>query len=249
VPTIGERNTGFLFETIDASQIRARFGSNLVPFYAYNVLSSMLSVLFSEPRSGVFVVARAFRSGDVAARNFVNVGASLLATGLIVAFVLDRWRSGIRRPVTLADRHVCIFAAVLLANAAMCYVYTKDEIMSVAGAFYAIAVFGAAVHFLRRWMDQPRTLAATAALCALLLAGSAAWAIRAAGVHEVLRYQAFAQRNDWTRLERDWGSNGNWQRYSASMPLIRQLRDQAISTQVVNPQFVPRWMDRVFDIY
>jgi hypothetical protein len=92
-------------------------------------------------------------------------------------------------------------------------------------------------------------MAATAALCVMLLAGSAAWAIRAAGVHEVLRAQAFAQRNDWTRLERDWGGNGNWERYSASMPLIRRLRDQAIAKQVVNPQFVPRWMDRVFDVY
>ena len=112
-------------------------------------------------------------------------------------------RSGVRRPATLADQHTVIFALVLAANAAMSYVYTKDEIMSTAGAFYALAVAGAAVYFLRTWPERARSGQATAVVCVVCLAGSAAWAIRAAGVHHVLRSQAFVQRNDWTRLDRD----------------------------------------------
>ena len=140
-----------------------------------------------------------------------------------------------------------IFVALLLTNAAMCYVYTKDEIISTAGAFYALPVFGAVVHFLRRWPERRRSWPATAALCVLFVAGSTAWATRAAGVHHVLRSQAFVQRNDWTRMEREWRRDGNWERYSHSEPLIHQLRDEALSMRVVNPQFVPRWMERVFD--
>lgn len=249
LPTMEERSTGFWLERIDPPEIRARFGDNLAPFYAYNVGSSALSLLFSEPRSGVWVLVRAIRGDELAPRNLVNVGASLFATGLIVAYVIDRLRSGVRRASTLADRHVVIFAAVLVANAALSFAYTKDEIISIAGAFYALPVFGAAVHFLRRWPERRRSWPATAALCLLFVAGSAAWATRAAGVHHVLRSQAFVHRNDWTRMEREWRRDGNWERYSHSESLIRQFRQEAIWMQVVNPRFVPRWMERVFDVY
>ena len=75
------------------------------------------------------------------------------------------------------------------------------------------------------------------------------WATRAAGVHHVLRSQAFVQRNDWTRVEAEWRRNGNWEQYRAVLPLVRNLRQEAISMRVVNPRFVPRWMERVFDYY
>lgn len=249
VPTLEERSTGFWLGRIDPPEIQARFGDNRAPFYAYNIVSSALSLLFSEPRSGVWVLVRAIRGDQLAPRHFVNIGASLFATGLIVTYVVHRLRSGVRRPSTLADRHVVIFAAVLVANAVLSFAYTKDEIISTAGALYALPVFGAVVYFLRGWPQRRRTWPATAAMCVLFLAGSAAWATRAAGVHHVLRSQAFVQRNDWTRVEQQWRRDGNWERYSHSEPLIRHLRQEAISMQVVNPQFMPRWMDRVFDIY
>jgi hypothetical protein len=249
LPTVEERSTGFLLEALDPPQIRERFGDNLLPLYAYNVASSISSVLFSEPRSGVWVFVRAIRGDQLAPRHFIQIGASLFATGLLLAYVVARVRSGVRRPATLADRHLVIFALVLAANAAMSYVYTKDEIMSTAGAFYALAVAGAAVYLLRTWPERARSWRATAVVCVVCLAGSMAWATRAAGVHHVLRSQAFVQRNDWTRLDREWSRDGNWERYRAQEPLVRQLQREAISTRVVNPRFEPRWMERVFDIY
>lgn len=248
LPTIEERSTGYLLGTLSPEQVRARFGDDLTFFHLYNVVSSALSVLFSEPRSGVWAFVRAIRGDQVASRHFIQIGASLCATGLIVAYVVSRLRSGVRRPLTMTDRHTVIFGLVLAANASISYVYTKDEIMSVAGAFYALPVFGAAVYFLRAWQQRRHSWFATVAVCVLCLAGSSAWAVRAAGVHHVLRAQAFAQRNDWTRLEREWKRDGNWERYSGSEPLIQALRRQAVSTRVVNPYFEPRWMERVFDI-
>ncbi len=249
LPTVEERSTGFLLEALDPPQIRERFGDNLLPLYAYNVASSISSVLLSEPRSGVWVFVRAIRGDQLAPRHFIQIGASLFATGLLLAYAVARLRSGVRRPATLADRHLVIFVLVLAANAAMSYVYTKDEIMSTAGAFYALPVAGAAVYFLRRWPDRARAWPVTAVVCVLCLAGSAAWATRAAGVHHVLRSQAFVQRNDWARLDREWNRDGNWERYRDQEALIRELRREAIATRVVNPRFEPRWMERVFDIY
>jgi hypothetical protein len=48
-------------------------------------------------------------------------------------------------------------------------------------------------------------------------------------------------------MEREWRRDGNWQLYEDQAPLIRELRREAIAMQVVNPYFVPRWMERVFD--
>ena len=243
LPTINDRAVGFGLGQLDPPEIRERFGDNFAPLYLYNMAVSVLSVLFSEPRSGIWVTVR----DSIAPVHFVNITASLFATGLIVWYVASRLRSGVRRPVTLADRHVVIFAAVLVANAAVSYAYAKDEIMSVAGAFYAYPVFGAAVYFLGRWRERGTPWMTTLVLCAMFLAGSAMWATRAAGVHHVLRSQAFVQRNDWTRMEREWRRNGNWEQYRAVLPVVRNLRDEAISMQVVNPRFVPRWMEDVFD--
>jgi hypothetical protein len=197
----------------------------------------------------VWVFVRAIRGDQLAPRHFIQIGASIFATGLLLAYVVSRLRSGVRRPATLADRHTVVFVLVLAANAAMSYVYTKDEIMSTAGAFYALPVAGAAAYFLRRWPDRPHRRSATALVCLVCLAGSAAWATRAAGVHHVLRSQAFVQRNDWARLDREWQRDGNWERYRDQEPLIRELQREAIAMPVVNPRFEPRWMERVFDIY
>jgi hypothetical protein len=245
LPTIDDRAVGFWLEQLDPPEIRERFGDNFAPLYLYNMAASALSLLFSEPRSGIWVTIR----DSLVAVHIVNVTASLFATGLVGWYVVSRLRSGVRRPVTLADRHVVIFAAVLVATVAISYAYAKDEIMSVAGAFYAYPVFGATVYFLGRWRERRAPWLTTLVLCAVFLAGSAVWATRAAGVHHVLRSQAFVQRNDWTRMEREWRRNGNWEQYRAVLPLVRDLRHEAISMQVVNPRFVPRWMEDVFDRY
>jgi hypothetical protein len=247
VADAGERNTGFGFERLEPEQIRERFGNNLLPLYAYNVVTSMMSIVFSEPRAGIFGITRAFMRMRFEWRDLIHIFSSLCATGLIVGYVVHRVRSGVRWPVTLADRHVVIFAGVLVANAAVSFAYTKDEIITIAGAFYALPVHGAAVHFLRRFGERPRSWRATTVVAILFLAGSTAWAIRAAGVHHVIRVHAFTQRNDWARIERRWRRDGNWEQYKESEELIRRVRDQSISMRVVNPEFVPRWMDRVFD--
>jgi hypothetical protein len=246
-PSLDERSAGYLLGALDPAELQARFGDNPAPFYAYNVFSSISSVLFSQPRSGVFVLVRQFRGQGVLASSWINLAASLFATGLIAAYVVHRLRSGIRWPRTVADRHVFIFGAVLAANGVIGYAYAKDEIVSVAGAFYAVAVFSSALWLVQRLRTQPPSWRTTALVAVLLCTGAAVWAIRAAGVPHALHSQAFVQRNDWVRVERSMRENGDWERYQQSIPLVRSLRDQAISTPVVNPRFIPRWKDRVFD--
>jgi len=48
-PGLIERSAGYFFEVLDPSELERRFGDRLVVFYVYNVVSSALSVLASEP--------------------------------------------------------------------------------------------------------------------------------------------------------------------------------------------------------
>jgi hypothetical protein len=71
LPTIEERSTGFLLGMLSPEQVRARFGENLIVLHLYNFVSSALSVLLSEPRSGVWAFVRAIR-GDRGTAPFVR---------------------------------------------------------------------------------------------------------------------------------------------------------------------------------
>jgi hypothetical protein len=247
-PAAFERSSGFLLQRLDPVDLEARFGGSRIWIYwAYNVVSSALTVLFSEPRHGVWVFVRDIAADRVRPSAWINITASLTATAAIVWYVVHRWRAGVRRPMTSGDRLVAVFVAVLAANAAVSFAYTKDDILNPAGSCYAIALYVAASRLLEMWHDrQPGPLAA-AVVVALAVVGSGAWSLRAFGVPHVLREQAFAQRNDWANLDAEWEREGKWKDYGPSRPLVRRLREEALATEVPNPRSTPRWIRQIAD--
>jgi hypothetical protein len=231
--------SGYGFERLEGLQIRERFGTGPSRFNVYNVLTSMATVLFSEPRSGVFVFFRGWSLGDVPPRVWINVVSSTITTALIVIAILSR---GPGRSAETAD--FVVFGAVLAASAITSYAYAKDEIMSVAGVFYALAAFWAVRALILRGL---RAAPAVAVALALLVAGSG-WAVRTIGVNHVLRAQAFAFHNDWAWIPDDMERRGTWPSDPSTRKVIIELRDESIAMPIVNPWFVPRWADRVFDV-
>jgi len=230
--------SGYFFDRLEDAQIRERFGAGLSRFTLYNMLASIGSVLFSEPRSGVFVFFRALSLGDAPPRMWINVITSTLTTVLIV--VAATRQTARRGPFGSA---VLIFAAVLLASAAASFAYTKDEIMSAAGVFYALVTFWAIRELLVRDMRRP----AAVLVSALLLVAGSGWAIRTIGVTHVLRTQAFTLHNDWAEIPEAMEKRGTWPSDAATRRLVITLRDESLRKPVVNPWFVPRWADRVFE--
>ena len=239
-PGLEERSAGFGFGVLESDQLQARFADNPLPFYVYNVLASIMSVLFAEPQSGVFWLTRAVTTGDsVPPRLWLPVVSSIATTALIAwaGIRIIRRRHTMEEP----DRLLVVFAAVLLANAALSYAYTKDEIISVAGVFYALAAYAAA----RLAIEHvPASALRRVALCAVVAAIATGWVVRSAGAHHVLRTQAFKHKNDWARMPqaqlRDEGSPE--ERRAAA--LVRQLQRDAIAMRVTNPFLLPRWEDR-----
>ena len=241
VPTLLERSSGYLLTRLDPPELQGRFAAEPLWFYAYNVATSAVSVLFSEPRAGVFVAVRAWLDQALLPRVVIPLVTSIATTGLIGWAALRRMR---RRPLPDdTSRMLVIFAAVLIANAALSFAYTKDEIVSVAGAFYAIAAFAAMRDFLARVPHIGATAAVAAGIFALTL--TVGWTVRAAGMHYLVRSQAFKNQNEWAGLPYAWQRSGRWPDDSPAQQAVLRLHAEAVAMQVPNTRIaLPRWIDR-----
>jgi hypothetical protein len=241
VPTFSERSSGYLASMLEPAELEARFGARPALFYAYNVAASALSVLFSEPQSGVFESVRTWRAEQPIVRVALQVVTSTLTTILIL------WAGARRIGAARFDdtaRFIVVFAAILCASAVLSFTYTKDEIMSAAGAIYALAAFGACREGLLV-VSTARRAAAIAGIFALglLVAG---WSVRTAGVHYVLRSQAVKHQLNWLGQSAQWRRPGGSATDVARNRLIQQLHDQSLAVEFPNPRLGPAWPTRIW---
>ena len=133
---------------------------------------------------------------------------------------------------------------MLVANASLSYAYAKNDIMSIAGAFYALAAFAAVRSVLGR-ASSIHALAA-AALAVALLATGGVWSVRSAGLHHILRLQTFRHRGDWALLPALRASEGRPVETDSQAWLIEALRNEALAMPAPNPRFYPRWAERLW---
>lgn len=200
-PGFSERSTGFGFAILEPEAIIARFGANPWPLYAYNIAASAGSVLFSEPRAGVFWIVRGVLEQHVQPWTIVNLVACTSLTVFIVWFVVTRRQRWFGWQLEHGDQLIFVFAGVLAANATMNYVYTKDAIMSPAGVFFALAGYAAVRAWVTRLPGMAPSMRMAAAVGLLLCA--TAWGIKATGVHYSLRHSARDTRWNWAYVD-EW---------------------------------------------
>ncbi len=246
-PGLDERSAGFGFRILTTEELLARFGENPLPFYLYNVASAVSSVLFAEPRGGVFAFTADLTHGHVEVWRLVSVGSSTLMTMLLGVFVARR-RTAWRRFTfeTDADRLVVMFAAVLAANAVFAFAYEKDAILGPAGLFYALAST-AVLRELARDVQAWRLPGLV--LTAVLGATACGWAVRLVGIHYSLQVRDLTTRNEWVY-------SSTWlEQLQESNPLtpkdeeIRQsLWRAAIRGGANVRQFSSSLPERVFDV-
>jgi hypothetical protein len=231
--------SGFLLDALEPQEIEARFRGRLPLFYGYTVLAQLGSVLFGEPRHGIWLLARSLIMGDVPPRQLITVATSVITTVLMIKAARSLTRG---RPLAVDARYYLLFAAILAANAVVSFAYAKEEIISVAGSFYALAAY-AAVRGLIASARPPSTLVA-----AMLVVAASGWAFRSLGVHHVLRSQAFNHRNDWATVAHFLRQREQWPSDAEGQRLVLRLQADALATPVPNPWLTGRWADRVFDV-
>jgi hypothetical protein len=232
-PGLVERSAGFGTRVLDPQELVERFGSNPFGFYLYNVVTAMLSVLFSEPNGGVFRMIPAIARLDIEPSMIVNLVASLGATAIVATFAWRRRHDWLSRRFERDDRLVLLFLMVLGANAVFCYGYQKDYIMSPAGAFLAVAVFVAARGILA---SMPHALSRRTAVLAIGCCAIVAttWAARVAGTFVGLRNVAYVDRTEWAYAERSLEQQQVSLDRDATL-LFNHLRDDALLVHPAPP--------------
>ena len=244
MPNLMERASGYGFARLEPAQLTERFGASPYPFYLYNVASSAATVLFSEPRAGVWMFARQLQAGEVEPWMWINVAASTAATALILWFaVTRRWWSN-PRGWTHGQRLVFVAAAVIVANACISFPYTKDQIMSLGGMLFAAALFAAAAE---RLQAVPRAWPSRAVTAVLLCVVSAAWAWRVVGLQHNLVHTAFTQRNDWAYTDVWIATHPESQRDPVVADIVNSLSRQALHQRVPTPGLYRFPLERYFD--
>jgi len=214
-PSLSERASGFGFRVLEPADLVARFGSNPLPFYLYNMVASLVGVLLAEPRGGVWYAAHGVAAGDWwPAWLWINVAASAVATTLVLSAIpiaVSRWRAA------RAGRHerlLLVAMTILAANAVVSFGYTKDVIMSTGGVCFALAAYAATA----LWLDGTTRRVSRTMQVAVAL-GLALWAVRATALPLRLELQA-------ARVQEEWRDVDGWlerQHVAAVSPEARAL--------------------------
>ena len=151
-------DSGFGFQNLDASALRARFGDAPWVLWIYNVAGTMLTVLFSEPRDGVYSFVESLLARDMETWQWFQVGSSTLTTLVIAAGLIRGWpwkegrRQGVpgdkeeRRQGVPGDRErdrllVVAGSALLVFGSVLSFVYTRDRLGLAGGIGYALLLY------------------------------------------------------------------------------------------------------------
>jgi hypothetical protein len=157
---------------------------------------------------------------------------------LVVWYLAGRGASGGRRwrePIPF------VFLVLLVGNAVMSFAYAKNEIVSLAGVFYALVVFGATGELLGR----ARTRAAAVVIAVMCASLGTAWAIRSSALQFKLMQGAFNARGGWSSVlppdRRD-----TWLRDPQTLQMVSQIKEEAVTRRGIAAARLParyeRWL-------
>jgi hypothetical protein len=205
-------------------------------------MAAMLTVLFSEPRAGVFAFVRDLLASKVQSGSVVNVVTSLLTTLVMGWFVGQRWRRWWRRELEYDDQIFLVAAAVIAANAVISFPYLKDVVMSTAEVFYCLAMFVSLRALAGEIVTRPMKAERAAAVCVLLAVISVGWSIRAVSFYADIRVRSYKAQTDWVFVD-DWLRA---QHVVVTTPgqrkLVDALRAEMLGMEVPKVYLDPPWV-------
>jgi hypothetical protein len=239
------RETGVGFTMMDPDDAVEALGGKATNLYAYNVASSIASVLLSEPRAGVWEFSRRYALGEVAPWQWIHLVSSAVTSLALFWYVARRLWSWMRLSLTRDDRIVVVFAGVLAASAVMSFAYTREAILGPAGVLFAMTAF---VVWRAMLAELPTMRWPTRAIaCALLVVASAGWSARAAGTTYLLRDAAFERRNDWALGVEYLTRVGHMPTAPDGIALVEALREDALAREVPSPRWAQPWIEEYVD--
>ena len=236
-------DTGFIFQTVDAASLRTRFGDSPWVLWIYNVGSTLLTIVASEPREGVFSFVESLLADDMESWRWFHVGVSTLTTLVIVGGLIRGW------PWQQRDRLLVVAGCTLLVfGSALGFLYTRDRIGLAGGIGYALLLYVACAS----WLEFPGTpegapyehsggrwrRTTVTAVIALVVA---AWVIRSGETFFQLRDLAWDYRTEWTERFEELGAR------QEQTALLHELRAAALAETPADPRRDPAWTYFLFE--
>lgn len=233
-------DTGFIFQTLDAASLRARFGDWPWLLWIYNVGSTFLTIVASEPREGVFSFVESLLADDMESWRWFHVGLSALTTVVIAGGLVRGW------PWKERDRLLVVAGCALLVfGSALGFLYTRDRIGLAGGVGYALLLYVACAS----WLEQPAFATAgqhaagwqRTTVTAVVVLVAAGWVLRSGETFFQLRDLAWDYRTEWTERFEELGAR------QEQTALMEQLRSAALAETPADPRRDPAWTYFLFE--
>lgn len=231
--------SGYGFTRYEPSELREMFVGRLYVFFLYNVGAALASVILSQPIDGQWEAVAAFMNGGLHSSQVVEIASSLAIALLIGVYVVRRARAWSARDLTHTDRLVLLALAVLPANAALSFAYSKGVILATAGVFWALAAFAAIRDTLNRAVN-PSSVGLVGAVAGVVLVAAigGAFVVRAMSAHYSMYSLAISSQSDWvTRVTRD-----DQPKTAEERALVERLKAEALAMPVLPKSLLPHWL-------
>lgn len=228
---------GFGFSMLTPEQVSTRFGSPPLLLWICNAASTLFSVLFSEPRDGVFSFVESLLAHDMESWRWFHVGLSVLTTAAIPGGLLLLWKG---RPLHDRDRLLVVLGlALLVFGSGLGFLYTRDRIALSAGVGYALLMYVAAAA-LMEWRPAQRWMRTAAHGVLIVLA--AGWVVRSGELFFQLRDTAWDYHLEWTaRFDEKGGAT------EERTELFKALQQEALRRTPADPRSDPAWTFALYE--
>jgi len=232
-----EQDIGYGFDYLSARDATARFGASPLGIYAYNGLSTMANVLFTEPQSGVFSITSAIVRGQAVPWQIVHLSSSVCLTGLIAW-----WGVAVARRDAVAgwareSRTIVVLIVALAASGVLSFNYSRDRLGGMALVPYAAASYFAVRAALARTVEATTVGRIVGVLALVLLAST--WQVRTLRMLDGARKRVADNRKEWiTDLHQrrtDYAGRADYLR------AMEALAPQGTAPVGVRPLRYPRW--------
>ena len=220
--------SGLGFGQIEPDGFSDAFGQAPYLFWVYNVMASLMTVLFSEPRGGTFEFIHTLIEGNTPPWLWIHLSMSLVTTSVGIVVLMRQRLDGHRRQLLVLG---CI---LILSSSLLGFLYARDRVGLVTGAGYAVLVFLMASLLVESGTYRR---AGSVALVAVLLAG---WTWRSAESMLMVRDRAFESYSAWVRHDPLHPAN------TLDPTLFSALHVASIASPPPDPHCTPRWTRRYF---
>jgi len=236
-----QQSMGLGFSIIEAREAVARFGAFPYGMYAYNSLSTVFNVLFDEPSAGLYFITRNLRFGGLQAWEVINLGSSVLLTGIIAWAGWRVWSGRARAMSSIEARAYGAMLMALLASGALSFEYSRDRLGGMAAVFYALAAYFAFLQ-LDTWRGIGRGVLRGISTLVLVIV-AAGWAVRAYGTVEWVKRTSEMNHQGW--LSQLGPRRQRFADRTVYLQIMESMVPQGIDPSAPRPMKRPHWLATV----